>query len=72
MLMIDLRTTADSKEAVSHQARIAEFTKENHLKLNASKLEVIKISRIGKNPERLEVTGMENETTPAAKCLGVW
>ena len=69
----DLRTTAESKEAVSHQAReITEFTNENHLKLNASKLEVIKVSRIRKNPERLEVAGVEIETTPAAKCLGVW
>ena len=66
----DLRTTPESKEAVSHQAReITEFTNENHLKLNASKLEVIKVSRIRKNPERLEVAGVEIETTPAAKCL---
>ena len=69
----DQRTTAESKEAVSHQAReIAEFTNENHLKLNASKLEVIKVSRIRENPERLDVSGVEIETIPPAKCLGVW
>ena len=58
---------------MSHQAReIMEFTKENHLNLNASKLKVIKVSRIRKNPERLEVAAVDIETTPAAKCLGVW
>ena len=66
----DLRTTAESKEAVSNQAReIIKFTKENHLKLNASKLEVVKVSQI---KERLEVAGVDIETTPAVKCLGVW
>ena len=69
----DLRTTASSKEVMGHQAReIANFTKDNHLKLNASKLEVVRVSRHRKDPERLEIASAEIQTTLAAKCLGVW
>ena len=69
----DLRTTALSKDIMSHQAReITNFTKDNHLKLNASKLEVVRVSRHRKDPERLEIASAEIQTTLAAKYLGVW
>ena len=69
----DLRTTAPSKEVLDHQARvIIKFAEDNHLRLNESKLEVVRVSRHGKDPERLTIAGAEIQTAPAAKCLGVW
>ena len=69
----DLRTTAASKEVLRLQAKeIARFTDDNHLKLNTSKLEVMRVSKQQKDPETLDIAGMEIQTTPAVKCLGVW
>ena len=42
----DLRTFAASKDALNQQANvITNFTKHNHLKLNSSKLEILRISQ---------------------------
>ena len=69
----DLRTSAASKEVMCDQARvIKKFAEDNHLKLNASKLEVVRVSRHRRDPERLELAGVVTETAAAAKCLGVW
>ena len=66
----DLRTIATSKDAVSQQASvISNFVKKANLKLNASKLEVLRISQQHKDPEKLDLAGVE---ISAAKCLGVW
>ena len=35
-------------------------------------MEVVRVSRHRKDPERLELAGVVTETAPAAKCLGVW
>ena len=48
-----------------------QFTNRNHLKLNAAKLEVIKVSRIRKNPGRLEVDGVQIVTTPVLPSVWV-
>ena len=69
----DLRTIAASKDAVIQQASvISNFVKKTNLKLNASKLEVLWISQQHKDPEKLDIAGIEISTTSAVKCLGVW
>ena len=69
----DLRTSAASIEVMCDQARVIQkFAEDNHLKLNASKLEVVRVSRHQRDPERLELAGVVTETAAAAKCLGVW
>lgn len=48
----DLRTTAPSKDILSQQISvISDFGKSKHLKLNASKLEVMRISQQQKERE---------------------
>ena len=69
----DLRTTAPSKEVMDIQAKIiTRLATGNDLKLNESKLEVVKVSRQNKDPENLTIAGAEIQTTPAVKCIGVW
>ena len=61
----DLRTTAESKDAVSQQANIIRnFAKTANLKLIASKLEVVRIGRQYKDQQKLNIAGVEISTTP--------
>ena len=69
----DLRTIATARDEILHQANvIQQFTDDTCLNLNVSKLEVVKISKTPQPPEKLQIIGHNVETTPAAKCLGVW
>ncbi len=69
----DLRTAAASKDAIDKQVDIIRnFTENACLKLNTSKLEVLKISHQFSGPETLHIGDLPISTTPAAKCLGVW
>lgn len=43
-----------------------------HLKLYASKLEVVRVSKQHKDLKRLDIAGVEIKSTPASKCLDVW
>ena len=64
---------ADEKDAVSQQANvICNFAKTANLKLNASKLEVVRIGQQYRDQKKLNIAGVESSTTPAVKCLGVW
>ena len=51
---------------------IDEFTSNNCLKLNVSKLEVIRLSQQPLSSEPIVIAGNTISTTSAAKCLGVW
>ena len=69
----DLRTIAESKEAVKKQASvISTFAKAVKLKLNSSKVEVLRISRKKHDPEVIQLGDIQLPTTSAVKCLGVW
>ena len=69
----DLRTTAATQKKIFHQASvIQQFTDYTCLKLNISKLEVVKISKAPEHPENLEIAVHTMCTIPAAKWLGVW
>ena len=69
----DVRTIATPRDEILHQANvIQQFTDDTCLNLNVSKLEVVKISKTPQPPEKLQIIGHNVETTPAAKCLGVW
>ena len=69
----DLRTIAESKEAVKKQASvISTFAKAVKLKLNSSKMEVLRISRKKHDPEVIQLGDIQLPTTSAVKCLGVW
>ena len=69
----DIRTTAPSKKSVSTQADIvANFMKDTCLKLNSSKLEIVKISSQPQENESVQINDVNICTTSSAKCLGVW
>ena len=69
----DLRTIAESKEAVKKQASvISTFAKAVKLKLNSSKVEVLRISRKKHDPEVIQLGDIQLPITSAVKCLGVW
>ena len=70
----DLRTTAGLKDSISKQARVINnFARNTHLKLNTSKLEVVRIlSQQAKYSETLDIANAQVSAAPAAKCLGVW
>ena len=69
----DLRTIAASKDSIVQQYSIInQFTEGNHLRLNLSKTEVIKISHHLSDPELIHLPQLELFTTSSAKCLGVW
>ena len=69
----DIRTTAPSKKSVSTQADIvANFMKDTCLKLNSSKLEIVKISSQPQKNESVQINDVNICTTSSAKCLGVW
>ena len=68
-----LRTIAESKEAVSQQASvISTFPKAAKLKLNSSKVEVLRIARKNHDPEVIQLGDLQLSTTSAVKSLGVW
>ena len=65
-----VRTAASSIESNASQADIIkEFTVDSCLKLNASKLEIVRIST-HQESESLQINDMC--TSSSAKCLGVW
>ena len=69
----DLRTATATKNSIIQQVDIIEeFTSANHLKLNSSKTEIIKISRNFPDPEPIQVSNWDVTTVASAKCLGVW
>ena len=69
----DLRTIAESKEVVSKQACVVStFAKAVNLKLNSSKVEVLRISWKKHNPEVIQLVDLQLSATSAVKCLGVW
>lgn len=69
----DLRTTASSIESTVSQANIIKnFTDDSCLKLNNSKLEVIRISTQPFESESLQINDISVSTSSSAKCLGVW
>ena len=66
----NLHTVAASK---NKQARmITNFTRNNYLSLNLSKLEFLRVSKQFKEPELLDIAGVDIETSSTAKCLGIW
>ena len=69
----DLRTAAPSIESNASQADIIkEFTVDSCLKLNASKLEIVRISTQSQESESLQINDISVCTSSSAKCLGVW
>ena len=69
----DLHTTSSSLDVINDQVNsIYEFTTNNCLKLNASKLEVMRLSKQLQPPDTIVIAGNTITTMPAAKCLGVW
>lgn len=51
---------------------IKDFTVDSCLKLNASKLEIIKISTQSHVPESVQINDSCVQISSSAKCLGVW
>ena len=49
---------------------ICNFAKTANLKLNASKLEVVRIGQQYKDQKKLNIAGVETSTTPAVKLFG--
>ena len=69
----DLRTISSSLDVINDQVNIIdEFTTNNCLKLNVSKLEVMRLSKQLQPLDTIVFAGNTITTTPAAKCLGVW
>ena len=49
------------------------FTSVNHLKLNPSKTEIVKVTQLPFHPELIDLDqSCDITTVPEAKCLGVW
>ena len=69
----DLRTTAPTAEALSQQnAVINQFARDSCLRLNNTKIEVIKISPFSQHETVVQLENYTMPTSNAAKCLGVW
>ena len=69
----DLRTTAASSDSISKQdAVINSFTSDSCLKLNTTKLEMVKISPYTHDTAVVKIGNSYISTSNAAKCLGVW
>ena len=69
----DLRTIATSKSSVKEQVDIIEkFTSNNHLKLNSSKTEIIKISYNHPHEDTLSLNTSNVDIVTEGKCLGIW
>ena len=69
----DLRTIAASKCSVQEQVDIInKFTSRNHLKLNSSKTEIIKISYHCPTEDSISLASTNIDIISEAKCLGVW
>ena len=68
----DIRTVAASKKSITDQADIIDdFTSGNHLKLNSSKTEIIKISWNRPTPDQVNLSNSSVNTRTEGKCLGV-
>ena len=69
----DLRTAAPSIESTASQANIIKkFTVDTCLKLNASKLEIVRIATQSQESKSLKINDVSVCTSSCAKCLGVW
>ena len=69
----DLRTAAPSMESTASQADIIkDFTVDSCLRLNASKLEIVKISTQSHVPESVQINDSCVQLSSSAKCLSVW
>ena len=69
----DLRTAAPSIESTASQANvIKKFTVDTCLKLNASKLEIVRIATQSQESKSLKINDVSVCTSSCAKCLGVW
>ena len=69
----DIRSVSNSITDLQKQGEIIEqFTKDNALKLNVAKTEVIKVSANVFSSEQVQITGQLISTQPTAKCLGYW
>ena len=69
----NLRTAAPSMESTASQADIIkDFTVDSCLKLNASKLEIVKILTQSHVPESVLINDSCVQIFSSAKCLGVW
>ena len=69
----DVRTTAASSGDLCDQSNIIdEFASSSCLRLNPSKLEVMKLSKVPEPSETIVINDQSITTTDAAVCLGVW
>ena len=69
----DLRTIATSKTSIIDQINIIEtITSEQHLKLNPSKTEIIKISYCHPGHQQISLPSSNIDIAAEGKCLGVW
>ena len=69
----DIRTCCIGVEALNRQAAdINQFISSNSLKINASKTEIVHLSRQPLPIESIELLNQRVETKKEAKCLGVW
>ena len=69
----DLRTIATSKCSVVEQADIIDkFTSGNHLKLNSSKTEIIRIAYCHPQDDFISLFSSNIDIVTEGKCLGTW
>ena len=69
----DLRTIATSKCSVVEQANIIDkFTSGNHLKLNSSNTEIIRIAYCHPQDVFISLFSSNIDIVTAGKCLGTW
>ena len=69
----DVRTCATTKQTIAKQNEIiTNFTKSSCLKLNAQKLEVVKVGQKPTTSQSLEIGGHTAPLSESVKCLGVW
>ena len=69
----DVRTCATTKQTIAKQNEIiTNFTNSSCLKLNAQKLEVVKVGQKPTTSQSLEIGGHTVPLSESVKCLGVW
>ena len=69
----DLHTIAPCTDAIAQQlSTIDSFTSQNHLSLNPTKTEIVKISLHHSTPDCIKLPNLNITTVESAKCLGVW
>ena len=69
----DIRSLSQTISATESQAAsLINFTNNNGLKINASKTEVVALSRANQIPNLFSVAGYQVGTKQEAKCLGYW